>query len=301
MIGHNAFAGETLLWLERNLALIMNVFGGVQKTTRGKRGPPGIDASITDLCKWLPRVITKSLQEISQIGSFIIKDLSRDIEKENVKDVNTWISRNTDAKKNLVLDKKKKAGKYFPLDSGYYAIRLEKSGYNSDDLSLLSFQKPGYFCITFRTLSQENQVLISDYTTPLNPFCEIQASRNGIVILILYSRVILRVPIEHNCKDWTTLFISQYIANYQRPKMIYKYTVNGKLSGSFKVKTAGEDDGICLGSRWEEPYMYFDGDVACIDFHQSLSEDQFEDIPDCLRDLIISNQMKIVGPAQSQY
>ena len=75
--------------------------------------------------------------------------------------------------------------------------------------------------------------------------------------------------------------------------MIYEYTVNGKPPGSFKLKTSDvEREGICLGSRWEEPYIYFDGDVACIDFHQSLSEDQSENLPECLRDLIIKNQMK---------
>ena len=284
----------------------MNVFGGTQERTaavrRGKRGPAGEPGSIKDLCQWLPRVVTKNLREISQVGSFIIKDLSRDIEKKNVKDVNTWISRNTDAKENLVSDENKRVGKYFPLDSGYYAITLEKSGYNNDDIFFLSPYTPGYFCITFRTLRQENQVLISNYINPEKPSQEIQVSRNGIVILMSYNSTILRFPIEHNCKDWTTLFISNYIVNHSRPKMIYECTVNGKFCRSFKLKTSDDErEGICLGSRWKEPYIYFDGDVACIDFHQSSLSDQSENLPECLRDLIIKNQMKIVEGSEKNY
>ena len=61
----------------------MNVFGGTQERTvavrRGKRGPAGEPGSIKDLCQWLPRVMTKNLREISQDGTYIIEDSTKDV------------------------------------------------------------------------------------------------------------------------------------------------------------------------------------------------------------------------------
>ena len=64
---------------------------------QGKQGPPG---SMDDMCKWLPRVVTKNLREISQDASFILADVAKDVVvavddtnggTTNV--VNKWISR----------------------------------------------------------------------------------------------------------------------------------------------------------------------------------------------------------------
>ena len=280
----------------------MNVFGGTQERTvavrRGKRGPAGEPESIKDLCQWLPRVMTKNLREISQDGTYIIEDSTKDVAIENKKDVKKWISRRIDGKQNLQLDEEKLAGKLYPLGNGKYAIRFNKSGYSCNKIPLLSNIHPGYICITFRTLSHDKKVLISNYTDKGEPYFEIQVSRSEILIVAAYhSAKTFYYTIPYDCTTWTTFFMSHHFAHYSPDKMLFRYIINNDPgnAGSFKVKKKKtEQDGFCLGSRWYDPCMYFQGDIACLELYKSLSY-MYEHIPECLRDLICKGQMQIVA------
>ena len=287
---------------------------------QGQQGPPG---SMDDMCKWLPRVVTNNLREISQDASFILADVAKDVvavdTTNGTTNVNKWISRCCIKGKNkdLTLDdkgeEKKLPGKLCFLgfdakdDTKKYAIRFNKSGYTNDVIPLICLYQPGYICITFKTNNEDNwRVLLSNHHSYHSSYFEISAGKNEIVIVnsTVDGKQQFAHNIPHNCTTWTTLFISYHFIGGSPEKILFKYILNNNPAsiGSFTINKdeIEQNDGFSVGSRWAKPSYnsrYFCGDIACLELYKSKSPLAYHEqqILECVRNLVCQNQMELVS------
>ena len=131
---------------------------------RGPRGPNGI-RGIDDLCQWMPNTILKNLQEVEEQGCFVITNHDKDIIKNEKAEIVEWISR-SHSKINLVGRNPTKETIELPNKKGE-ALVFHKNLYIGDGLEFLT-SECGFLCVTFRSKSEGNQILISNYD-PDNP------------------------------------------------------------------------------------------------------------------------------------
>jgi len=285
---------------------MVDVFGGARsgKGTRGPRGPPGAKgsrgepATIKDLCTWMPQSVLKHLQEDDEIGCFLIEDTTKDIKKgEN--GVTEWLSRSS-RKFNLTLSDGKNPAKLKEIwIKGLYRcyiLDFKKSGYECDEIALLKHAPGdyGFMCFTFQTSDDSIQTLLSNYQGDYETHFEISVTSSEICITIFNADKKTRkiVPIQHNCRNWTTFFLE-----YRTSKtniMQFRYIINNdtKHSGNFSFLNSVEDIGGCsIGSRWGKPFQYFNGDLSSLEIYYIAKVKDEQKPPDCLRELVINKQM----------
>ena len=75
--------------------------------------------------------------------------------------------------------------------------------------------------------------------------------------------------------------------------MHFSYIINNdpELSGNFSFQYPDNRtlSGCSIGSRWDEPYQYFNGDLSSVDIYYVRDVDQH--VPECLKELVINNQL----------
>ena len=261
----------------------MNVFGGVRSVNKGPRGPRGFrgkDSSIIDFCTWLPKTIVKNLQAHDERGCFFIQNLESDLMRKG-KEVQKWVSRSLPGL-NLTADK---ASSEIEKLNDRYALTFKEARYSSEDLALLPNVPNlyGFLCITFRVMTDEEQVLLSDYQEDEEMknmgHCEIRVSANEIILHVRHATEI----IQHSCKDWTTLFIEH---NTDEKVAHYRYNVNG-VTGSFVGTTSDyEQDGFALGARWDDTF-FLNGQIASLEMYRIPSS---ASLPEPVKEVIMKNQ-----------
>ena len=291
---------------------MVDVFGGARngKGTRGPRGPPGPKgtkgepATIKNLCTWMPQSVIKHLQEDDETCCFLIEDLTKDVKKSGT-NVTEWISR-TSRKFNLTLIEGKTPAKIKEICTEpdcFYTLEFKKSGYESDDISLLNLLNPGdggFICFTFRTTDEHMQTLLSNFQLARSSgYFDISVNSNEIWITIysneLNEKTKKVVPIHHNCRNWTTFFLEYRTSKTNLQE--YKYIINNdiKFSGNFNFPNFIENiSGCSIGSRWDEPFQYFNGDLSSLEIYHVNNVKDDQTLPDCLRELVTKKQMQLV-------
>lgn len=252
----------------------MDIFGGggSAETSRGPRGYAGKDGTLKDLVMWMPLTILNNFQN-EEHCCFFIKN--NDIERKG-KAIQKWVSRSK--KGDLIADIP--SSKLEQL-SDRYAIVFEKNRYSSMELTLFENRPSsyGFLCVTYRTRSERDQVLVSNYQTHMESYCEIMIKMNEIIIHVGEHAEI----IQHSGKTWTTLFIEH---NSDDRLTHFRYNINGEIGSFIAPARSAIHDGFALGSRWGDT-KFFHGEISSLEIYKSGNSGNF---PETLKNLIIKNQ-----------
>ena len=266
----------------------MNVFGGATRAMdegpRGPRGFRGKDSSIVDFSTWLPHTVINNLQVNDENGAFFIENPDKDLIRQKDKTITEWVSRSRRGG-NLVAKKPssdiEKIEHYFATER--YAMKFKKTHYQSPDSPFLGGGRLtcGFICITFRTNSEEEQVLMDGNGDSRHPPCEIKLSGATEITIQIHD---VKEIIQHACKKWTTLFIEY---NSDRHLSHFTYDVNGIVGSFTSPSTPLERWGFHLGCRWNET-DYLDGEIASVETYETYNT--AAPLPDTLKNIIIKNQ-----------
>ena len=268
----------------------MNIFGGaasegmMDKGPRGPRGFRGKDGTMNDFGTWLPQTVVNNLQVNDEEGAFFIEDPGRDLIRKK-QAITEWVSRskrggNFVAKQpsseiELIED-------YYEVDR--YAMKFKTAHYYARGLFLLlcASGSCGFICITFRTYSETEQVLISGHPPYHHPASEIKISGANEITIQIYD---VKEIIHHPCKEWTTLFIEYNSDNHLSH---FTYDVNGTV-GSFTtpIVHGSEKSGVHLGCRWDNT-NYLDGEITSVEMYENTNTSA--PLPDTLKNVVIKNQ-----------
>ena len=196
----------------------MNIFGGatgsmVDKGPRGPRGARGRDSSIGDFCTWLSHSVVNILQTNDESGAFFIENLDKDIvrPKGEGTDITQWVSRSRRGG-NLVA--KKASNAIEEVQSAFdlttrYAMKFKTTHYHVAGTQFLGAGRGtcGFICITFRTDSEAEQVIMSATTSSHPPTVETEIRINGATEIAIQVHGVTEI-VQHACKKWTTLLSS---------------------------------------------------------------------------------------------
>lgn len=276
----------------------MNIFGGatgsaMDEGPRGPRGFRGKDSTMDDFSLWLPRTFVNNLQVNEEKGAFFVIDPEKDlVHKNDEKAITQWVSRSRRGG-NLVAVKPA-SGELEKIhvseydDEERYAIKFKNAQYKCRASFLTGFKETcGYICITFRTYSEDDQVLISaNKRYQQQQVTEVRIS-GATEITIQFDNV--KEIVQHSSlKEWTTLFIGY---NSDSKLVHFTYDVNGTSSGSFTAPSRGHvRGGFCLGSSWEGA-KFLDGDIASLEVYEN--DKTAAPLPETLKNMIIENQKVI--------
>ena len=255
----------------------MDIFGGsvTESNNRGPRGFHGRDGTFTDIITWMPHTIIDNFQINEERCCFFIK--TKDIERKG-KAIQKWLSRSK--KGDLTADIPSSELEEL---SDRYAIIFEKNRYSSEDLIL--FQNTalsyGFLCVTYRTQSEKNQVLVSNYQIHQSNYCEIMIKTNEIIIHIGQHTE----TIQYSGKGWTTLFIEY---NSDDKLTHFRYNINGDVGSFIGIVQEDEMSGFALGARWDDTY-FFHGQISSLEIYKAKSGN----FPETLKDVIIKNQSSV--------
>jgi len=283
---------------------MVNVFG--EEVFRVRRGPPGVDGlpgpqgskgdpgenGINLMSVWMSNTLTKSLRENDENGCFFVRNL-KDIERDGKK-IKRWKTKCLNGKHLNAVRPTENLIK-LPDDQGY-AIEFTNSLYIVK-IALLMDYRPGYgfFCVTFKTQEVKEQTLFSNHDKynldyPAN---ELLVSKSKISICGVKNEKPATFSIDHDCRDWTTLFV-EWNVNKVQNESTFHYIINNdkQLTGSFSFDTFWTTtDFIAVGDRdGDSLYKPFNGQVRAIEFYFSTDILDGKCLPTSLRNKIIESQ-----------
>lgn len=273
----------------------MDVFGQGRNKSIGPRGPrgfPGRQGSINDFCTWFPNTILKQLQDHEE-ACYILdtQKPEQDIIREKGKIIE-WKSRNP-RKWNLI-GIHPSSNLVQPTPKLRFAIDFNKNLYFSINWIIIElFEGYGYCCITFKTDSDMEQVLITNFEKEFDPakrLHEISVTSDVINVYGYSNGKLTAHPIQHNCKNWTTLFIDYtHHGNHHLPTE-YTYIIDNdaRMQGTFSFqRPIMAKSGGYVGGR-KDGTKPFSGLIAGMETYFTHSP---KPIPVSLKKLIINSQM----------
>ena len=236
-------------------------FGRSLQSQGGTRGPPG-ESGITTLCTVLPGTVITNLRRYDEPYCFTITRPSKDFIEDNSK----WISRGENANRLTLL---RGTIKLRELNMGTrWSVVMKNAMFSSPELTfaVISPNSTGFYCLTFLTKSDEEQVIISTFHDVRHDAYEIRCTSSEIIVKCGKVEEI----IQHNVRRWTTLYLEYTSSNHI---IDWRYTIdnNSLLSGSFTspVQTHFRS-GFTLGARKNSPGKedYLDGEIASFETYE---------------------------------
>ena len=273
----------------------MNVFGGTRsrggKGPRGPRGFPGKDSSISDFCTWLPNTILKQIQEHEE-ESYLLnpKDPEKDLTRDKNKAIIEWKSRNLQKSNLIAVHPSSEVEEILP---GNYAMVFHKNLYHSQINNFINTIRPGYgyVCIKFKVDGDEEQVLITKEHHAhdrFREFHEISVTQTEINISGYLQNKPIKIPIQHNCRNWTTFFLD-YTTHESVSTSEFTYILDNdpRMQGSFTLQRPRiVTPGAYIGAR-KDGTKAFAGSLHGIELYSTQSP---QPIPQTLKELIIKTQ-----------
>ena len=171
-----------------------------------------------------------------------------------------------------------------------YALEFHKSHYRATDIPFMCATGYGFLCITFHTQKDEEQSLVSNANPddPDQSFTEIAVSSNALFIRGIKDKQRVDIPIQHNCRQWTTLFVDWMVTE---TNITGNYIINNdkKLMGKFSLPIGllcgNYIDIGCRGHILSHPFY---GAISTLEIHTS---HKGKVISPALRDLVINDQL----------
>ena len=281
--------------------------GGSASGPRGHNGPPGPPGprglignpgSIKDLCLWMPNMVLNTLREEDEQCCFLITDVRNDIKRDAKGHVTEWKSRTKDKSTNAIADTP--CEDIVKIDDERYALDFHNSFYFADNVHFFpSLDKETrsvytYICLTFRTQSDEEQTIVTNYDpdNPTIPFREISATSTEIHIwgASIDGTNLSSVPIHHLTREWTTVFVEWFISPHKNQGM---YIINDNETTGFftcqKNLEGAEEVGISIGGRSDQSRS-LTGAISALEIYTTVNTKEAT-LPEPLRQCIIRNQL----------
>ena len=274
----------------------MNVFGGIRSLNNAQRGPrgfPGKAGSIDDFCMFLPNTIIKQMQQHEETAYLIdMLDPEKDLIRGSKKEILQWKNRNETKSWDAVPNLKAVRPSSELIEAGMgQAISFDKNLYLLSAFPMWTLGGYGYVCVTFKSDGKDEQALITNYRKEdkYKGFHEIIVNHQGIIFRGYFNDKPAQHTVQHNCKEWTTLFLD-YTQN-SKTSVEYTYILNNdpKMQGSFTFQAPlSEQDKHFVGGR-EDGTHFLSGGVYAIELFSNKNIPK--PIPQSLKQLIIKNQM----------
>ena len=228
---------------------------------RCTQGPPG-ESGIKALCSVMPGTVISNLRRYDENFCFTITKPGEDFIDGNSK----WVSRNENGSKLTVTFGTVKL-REINMDSRWSVI-IKNVMFISHQLTFAanSPNSTGFYCLTFLTKSDAEQVIVSTFHDLRHDYSEIRCTSSEIIIKCGKFEEI----IQHNSRRWTTLYL-EYTAGNHLTEWRYIIDNNSLLSGTFNSPTQIRlRTGFTLGARRNSPGKeeYFDGEIASFEAYQ---------------------------------
>ena len=272
-----------------NTPKMVDVFGGSRRSQgrgpRGPRGARGIPGSIKDFCKWMPNSILTQLQNHEEF-CYILSS-SSDVKGKDGK-ITEWLCRNKDNSSFIA----EIPSELIKIKDNKFALDFKRNRYKSTGQNIFTCEYGcGHFCITFRIDAGEDlQAVVTNYHSPdpLHDFHEIAATTNEIRILGYQNGKPSFVTLQHNCREWTTLFIEyQPSSSGIQGTAMLNNDPTTREEFSFQMPL-GFSHGVCIGSR-SDGNKFLTGAIHAVESY--FREGITEELPPELKKLVIENQM----------
>ena len=147
--------------------------------------------------------------------------------------------------------------------------------------------------------------MVSNYSpdNPNSPFNEISVNASTIFIIGFNNDgKQVDIPIKHDCRHWTTLYIDWLVEEDRTLSGSYMIDNNKKLGGIFNFKLDFvSGDYIDVGCRAGADSRSFTGSVSALELYTSWEGER--SIPLALRSLVIESQMvdeELSSPAKKK-
>ena len=270
----------------------MNVFGGARAQNnvwRGPRGFPGREGSIKDFCTFLPNTIIKQRRENEEYAYILDnKNPENDLVRNKKKEILQWKNRN---KSKLNLKAIHPSSELIDWAGEFHALSFQNSLYKLDTFFMCIMNGYGYTCITFKSDGKDEQALITNYDPNdiFKQYHELSVSHQEIIFRGLMNDKVVQHTVQHNCREWTTLFLDY--TNNSKNNVEYTYILNNdpKMQGSFTLqKPIGESNNYYVGGR-KDGTRNLSGAIHAIDIYEN--EGNPKPIPEILKQTIVKNQM----------
>ncbi len=302
-----------------NNALIMvNIFGDRGKGNQGLRGVPGPvgptgargskgskgdtgRGGIDDACRWMPQLVLEQYQK-NETCCFTLADPKKDLLKGPGGVYTTWIS-HTNVKKNAVADDHPSKHVIY-ISKPHNALAFDKSLYWVDDV-VISWKVPQSYtciCVTFQIEGEDDQFIVSDYSSgsPDSTFRGISASNKEIRIWGAKNHDKSYLPIPHKTKrtEWTTLLVEWSNINRNEGSYILN---NKKELGTFICTDigGGSISAVAIGAKDEMLSQSLKGAISALEIYVA-RQTRENGIPDALKYLIINSQLIETKPHENE-
>ena len=278
--------------------------GGGASGPRGHNGPPGPPGprgqtgkpgSINDLCTWMPNTILNTLREEEEQCCFLLTNPEEDIRRNEKGEIVEWKSRTKDKTKNAKA-KEIPSSDIVKISDERYALDFHKNLYIADNIELSppAESRYTYICLTFRTQSDEEQTIVTDYdsSSPNDPFREISATSTEIHIwgASIDGKDLSYVPVQHMTREWTTVFVEWFISPHKNQGL---YIINdNETRGVFTCqKKQGwlTPEFISIGCRSDQS-RFLTGAISALEIYSNVHTEEAT-LPETLRQRIIRNQL----------
>ena len=125
----------------------------------------------------------------------------------------------------------------------------------------------GYVCITFKVDGDGEQVLITKehHDDRFREFHEISVTQTEINISGYLQNKLIKIPIQHNCRNWTTFFLD-YTTHEPANTSEFTYILDNdpRMQGSFTLQRpcASQSGSVILcvhrrSKRWNQSFCRF--------------------------------------------
>lgn len=251
----------------------------------GKKGVDGI-SGIVEFSKWLPNSMLKFFQETEEMACFFIQNES-DLKKDHG-NIIEWISKN----KKIGIKSESPSSELIMLPNKRKALCFKNNVYSSRELEFVNFfpHRFGFLCITFKTSSNNKQVILSNRGLGDESIFEIITTGTEIVIVGMENDEETKHIIQFQCHDWVTLFLEYFTTE---TTLNFDYLINNDSNhhGSFVIDSYEDmTEGICVGGTIDKK-DFFQGEIASLEFYHIQSNER--ELPTCLKQIVIKKQMII--------
>lgn len=222
-------------------------------------------------------------------SAFIIDDSNpeNDLVRGKKKEILEWKNRNKSHRNMEAIHPSSEL-----IEAGYgHALSFDKNLYRIYDLFIMAvIDGYGYTCITFKVDGEDEQALITSYKDKdmLKTTHEISVNHQEIIFRGYTNDKFIQHTVQHNCREWTTLFID-YAHNSQE-SIEYTYILNNdpKMQGSFTLQRPKFiTNDFTVGGRKDGTH-FLSGAIHAIEIYQNRIP---KPIPESLKQTIVKSQM----------
>ena len=201
------------------------------------------------MIKWMPKFVLDGFRKSEESFCFYIKDIERDLVKDEMGNITTWISR-SDTKRNAEAIKPSKSYCTYRMDYEW-ALDFDNSSYI---IRNTSFSHHGFGCVTFKLNhhSEEEYVIFRDHTRGV--------SANGKYIWIYgvdNETNKIEIPYHTTLDVWNTIYV-HWLPNCGDKGI---YVINATKSGTFRCNDANSmpsSAGVLIGGNFKGSIAYFE-------------------------------------------